>query len=448
MMRALAAWIFASVILAMGLPGAMLTASADEGGSPAADAPANADPAPQANLNPYQKYYLDQQKMTQLVRSIDAPLLPAGADKEYERIAREFRDLMRAGASTSQADRALIRQGFALRLFKMTDRAFIEDQNAVRNLLVNEISRDLAGAGRDEQNQTRRQKFREAVCQELHGLLLQMMENNLDARTFAITLFSDLEIVQQTGGIGRITLLDDVYKSLTQLLEDQRQPDTVRSCVAVEMREILLKVEVTPLNQMLMAKALAAELRRPYTVPDYRMVLIDTVCEITTPREVVAGGAKKPLAMEILVEVMSDQQNQLTFVRCHAAAGLGRVGYDNAVNFDPLAWKVTQLALQAAVEFNTAPSDKWGQAAIDFLVAFHHLDSDGLKGANKQGMLNRAETSAIVKGAYPHVLEILKGMAVGRPVPPAVINDTGKWLHENTPADGRWDSSVDPLKLN
>ncbi|MCA9066209.1 MAG: hypothetical protein KDA96_24245, partial [Planctomycetaceae bacterium] len=390
--------------------------------------------------------FLDQQRMVRRVREINQPLNAEGADKAYLKNRSQVSSMMSAGGSLNAQQKKLIEGAFAYKLFQMTDPTFAASPGDVRNLMT-EVHRELNTAGKFQANPASLQRFREGVCEIVHPLLMQMMNNNLDARLFAIGLLSDLQLIQPTGNTGRTVLYDPVYKSLTDLLQNPQQPDAVRAFVAAEIREILGRVDVSPTQQIQLAMGLASELRRPYTAAAYQEELIEALSYVSAPREIVGAGAKSPVVLQVLAEVVSDRQRNL-IVRCHAAFGLGRAGYDSGVNFEPLAWKVSQLAVEVAVQYNRSPrAPGWSQCGYHLFGAYKHLNADGLKGNNKQGMLNRAPGSTLANDAYQQVLKICAPIWFnpGRAIPTADLNAAAKWVNDNTPADLKWDAAAPAL---
>ncbi|MCA9059220.1 MAG: hypothetical protein KDA85_11995, partial [Planctomycetaceae bacterium] len=89
----------------------------------------------------------------------------------------------------------------------------------------------------------------------------------------------------------------------------------------------------------------------------------------------------------------------------------------------------------------------WSQCGYHLFGAYKHLNADGLKGNNKQGMLNRAPGSALANDAYQQVLKIGAPIwfSPGRAIPTADLNAAAKWVNDNTPADLKWDAAAPAL---
>jgi len=154
---------------------------------------------------------------------------------------------------------------------------------------------------------------------------------------------------------------------------------------------------VIPQEQDSVSETIAAELDRPCTEVGYQLPLVDTLLKVTQPRK--STGRRETNVMQTFVRLVGDRERPLQ-VRCRAAFGIGQGAYDAKVDFDPLAWKVANLALEASVFFNQAPGDPaWQQCGADLFFAYRHIDKNGLAKQPPmlpQGMMNRAAASVPV----------------------------------------------------
>jgi hypothetical protein len=251
----------------------------------------------------------------------------------------------------------------------------------------------------------------------------------------------DLEVVSASFEQKRIIMYDDVDNTLGSILQDPNQPDSVRSMAANAIRLILQKTETFPVEQMQLAKILCAELNRSDSEITYQLLLIDALCRITQPREV--QGSAVPSVFDALVSVISNRQRFLQ-VRCRAAKGLGQIGFDTQINFDPLAWKVAQLSAEAGQYFSQAPGNPaFQQCGVDLYLAFHHATAaEQNDPKNPRGMLNRSRKSQAVNDAYRQVLKIAGPMIfTSKPIARADLAAVDTWVSQNAPANMNYDST-------
>ncbi|MCA9059105.1 MAG: hypothetical protein KDA85_11420, partial [Planctomycetaceae bacterium] len=163
-------------------PGDEANASPDDApAAPAAAAPAADEGENAGPQDPFERAFLDQQRMVRRVREINQPLNAEGADKAYLKNRSQVSSMMSAGGSLNAQQKKLIESAFAYKLFQMTDPTFAASPGDVRNLMT-EVHRELNTAGKFQANPASLQRFREGVCEIVHPLLMQMMNNNLDAR--------------------------------------------------------------------------------------------------------------------------------------------------------------------------------------------------------------------------------------------------------------------------
>ena len=181
------------------------------------------------------------------------------------------------------------------------------------------------------------------------------------------------------------------------------------------------------------------------------MDLIDAAYVITKPRRTV--GTPEPTALKIFAAVIDDRSKPVE-VRCHAARGFGICNYDVAgTKFDPIAWKITQLAFETASEFNQAPGNpKWPWCGIDLLLTFRHANKEEATAAPPacKGIMNRAPNSKVVSEAAPFVTTVSLALIANKGGFNAqVIADLQKmkaWIANNAPADLKWDTNAPPLQ--
>jgi hypothetical protein len=426
--------------------------------SPAAAEDATAPPAeaPPAAINPppvappagtsqdeYLAAILKQQKWTREIAAIRNPLFPdpAKAEEDFvKNVQRNYRTLLTTGPNLNNAnDLQTMRKGLEFRILRASDPAVQESPRLMQGV-VNDIRRELKSVGNQINNPQTKEQFRRDVMKEAHAVLLKLLDNSLDARTFAINLLIELETVPASFEQKRIVIYEEVVNTLARLLNDETQPDSVRASVANAIRIYLQKTDTFPVDQMKLAKALSSELGRINTEYTYQLLLVDALTAITEPREIV--GRPVPTVFEALKNVIGDR-NRFLNVRCRAAKGLGRIGYDTQINYDVLAWKVAQLAAEAGQYFNQSPGNPgFQQCGVDLYLAFHHATAAEQSGPKPKGMLNRAPRSQFVKDAYAQVLKVAGPMIfTSKPVAQADLASVSEWVSQNQPSSLAYDAS-------
>jgi hypothetical protein len=181
----------------------------------------------------------------------------------------------------------------------------------------------------------------------------------------------------------------------------------------------------------------------------YQQTLLEALFEIRRPRRTV--GSSDPTVMKIFAAVMDDRQRPIE-VRCLAAMGIGRGAYDGQMRLDPLAWKIAQLAGEAAVEFNRTPGDsRWPACGASLVFAYRHVSAEEATAppADRKGLLNRSggaapskvisESAALVKIVG---LGLLKN---GDPLTREEVLPLAEWLKANQPTDLKWDDRMPAL---
>lgn len=458
----------ATLVAAVLLTGLSRLHAQETTGSPAENSPAAAEPAAAAAQPPaaspvpaatppaetatpggapanaqaeYQQAVLKQQQWARDVAAIRNPLLPAEAEAEFTKLSRNYRTLLTNGPNLSSAnDLNTMRKGLEFRILRASDPAV---QESPRQMLIvlGDLRRDLKSVGSQITNPQNKERFRRDVMKEAHTLLLKLLDNNLDSRSFAINVLTDLEVVSASFEQKRIMMYEEVDNTLATILTDDRQPDVVRAMAANSIRLLLQKTEAFPVEQMDLARVLNAQLTRTDSEVSYQLLLIDALSQITQPREV--QGRAVPSVFEGLISVVGNRQRFLQ-VRCRAARGLGRAGYDSQINFDPLAWKVAQLSVDAGQYFNQAPGNPaFQQCGVDLYLAFHHANAaEQSDPKNPRGMLNRARSSQVVKDAYREVLKIAGPMIfTNKAIPRTELAAVDAWVSQNVPANLVYDGA-------
>lgn len=452
------------VLVLAGVP--EVQARAQDSATPVTEAPAQSVPegaAVPASGNPAvpaatavvadeaQQYVLEQQKKTRSIREMRNPL--PGPDKAAaEKIKRQFTQLLGTGFS-GEADTKIIRDYLTWQIFQATDPAFCQSSKNMENL-IEDVKNSVVKAGANAQGgQAGKDKERKKYCAEVLKVSKQLLDNNLDSRFAAIKIMQHLydSIPGQTGGAPVVRLHPDALTTLLAVLNDAGQPDSVKAVTAGSLKNILMNCDVVEQDQFRISDAIYKEIVRPYTEVAFQMDLIDAAYYITKPRRTV--GTPEPTALKIFAAVIDDRSKPIE-VRCHAARGFGICNYDVAgTKFEPIAWKVTQLAFEAASEYNnSAGNPKWPWCGIDLLLTFRHSIAAEATAAPPacKGIMNRAPNSKLVSDAAPFVTTVaLQLIANKGKFNAPVIAELAKmkaWIAENVPADLKWDTNAPPLQ--
>ena len=452
-------------LLVLALAGVPETrALAQESVTPAAEAPVPAAPDGGASAVPAesvtsvgaavvdeaQQYVLNQQKLTRSVREIRNPL--PGPDKAAaEKVKRQYAQLLSAGFS-GEADTKIVRDYLTWLIFQATDPAFCQSSKNMENL-IEDVKNSVVKAGSNAQGgQAGKDRERRKYCSEVLSIVKKLLDNNLDSRFAAIKIMQHLyDTIPGQGAVAMTRLHPEALTVMLGVLNDPAQPDSVKSVTAASLKNILMNCDVVEQDQFRISDAIYKEVVRPYTEVAFQMDLIDAAYLITKPRRTV--GVPEPTALKIFAAVIDDRSKPIE-VRCHAARGFGICNYDVAgTKFEPIAWKVTQLAFEAASEYNSSVGDpKWPWCGIDLLLTFRHSTAAEATAAPPacKGIMNRAPNSKVVSQAAPFVTTVSlalianKGKFNAQAV--AELQKMKSWLTENVPADLKWDTNAPPLK--
>jgi hypothetical protein len=405
-----------------------------------------AQPAP----DPVQTYRSEQAFKTQDLRALNKSLLTDEVQAEFKQYEGEYRQLISRGVNPGNSrEMSALRAGLKYRVFILTDP---ETQANVPQLAGarNSLARDLKGAGRSISNKDDRTNFRRLVCGEVLPLLEQCLTANLTSRSLAIGMLPDLEVVSSVPGSNvRIEIHDQVDELFVKILQDKEQTDTVKARAAHEIRRMLVKADNVPQVQLLMANAMVNELARAETDWEYQFCLVEALGKITAPREV-TGQQKRATVIQALAEAAQDPRRDI-LVRCAAASGLGKAGFDGQIKFEPLAWKTVQLAIETGLTIGKDPRQPVERRQLCgwyLYLAFHHEDQQGQQSRqNPQGFLNRDASSASIRDGYQAMLPIAKAlMFETRPVADGDILNASNWLDNNKPASLVYDAVSPALK--
>jgi hypothetical protein len=155
--------------------------------------------------------------------------------------------------------------------------------------------------------------------------------------------------------------------------------------------------------------------------------------------------------MKTFAAILDDRSRPIE-VRCLAAVGVGRGAFDNQMKFDPLAWKIAQLAADVSIAFNRDPGNaKWPNCGASLIFAFRHYNEPEASAANltdRKGLLNRsgANPSKTIADAAPLVTIVGVGLIRNTdPLPIDQLKPLAEWLQANQPQSLVWDDNSPPL---
>jgi len=246
-------------------------------------------------------------------------------------------------------------------------------------------------------------------------------------------------------------LYPEALASLIDVLTSAEQPDSVKVFAASGLRYVLRNCDVIETEQFRICDAIGMELKRPCTQAAFQLTLLEALMEISRPRKTVGGS--EPTAMKSFVDVLNDRSRPIE-VRCMAALGIGRGSFDTQMKLQPLAWKIAQLAGDAALEFNrNTGDDKWPSCGAALIFAFSHYSDNETGGSltERKGLLNRAGNSppAAITDAAPLVRMIgIKLIQNSEGFTGNEVQPLATWIQENKPTNLKWDNTQPELNAN
>lgn len=401
-------------------------------------------PAHAQDFSAEQEAYLaNQRKMHKAVAAISNNL-NADVTPPSRQALRDFRQSLSNGIRKTDPKFESFRSVLKFMILKLSDPKLKKDALGLQAIKT-QIEGQFDRAGNRIGAVAQRTQFRELFFGEVIEHLKELLNNNYEARSIAIELLPELLTSGPRDPFERRRMLPSVAGVLVSILADEQQPDTVKARAVQSMHLYLARVNSSALVQVGFAKAINQELESVVTAIEYQYLMVDTLGLITAPREV--AGRQRALVFETLANVMQDKRRHFR-VRCRAAGALGRIGFDNRINFEPLAWKTVQLAVEAGTTYNADPSlNYWPECGLQLYLAFHHVSEEGATARNPEGMLNRAPNSELVNLGYAELLPIAKAMLFKhRNVSEAVLASAKGWVETNQPADLKFDPASPPVQ--
>jgi len=411
-------------------------------------------PEPAAPLPPPkdEKEYQQRQSNEFLkLKRLSKPLFEPGLFNQFKGIEKEYRDAIRKGVNrTNPKELEAMQAGLRWRTLQLSDPDIQSDIQAFTASNKN-LQRDLAGAASPIfiSNPKERARFREMVCQETMPLLTKLVnEGNFLARTNALQRMLDLEVVRPKSGV-RTEMFAGVDDELIKVLTDPKQPDAVKAIAASSIKVYLQKAGAAERVEIALAQALAAELKRPFLSAGYMTDLLQAMEEVSAPEQVV--GNKVPVVHCAMAELITDRTRDIR-VRCRAARVMGRAGWNTSLNYDVISWKVADLTVETAFEYNRSrdkKDPKWSYCGYHLYLSFHHLTSAEASGnppALPKGFLNRSPKSEKVRAAYTTALPVMMELIAGPKVTDTALRPLFGWVNKNKPANLNFNANCPPFK--
>lgn len=388
-------------------------------------------------------YLATQRKMHKEVAAISDDL-NAGVKPPSRQEFSDFRQSLSAGIRKTDPKFESFRSVLRFMILQLSNPELKKNALGLQGVKT-QIEGRFNQAGNRIGASAQRGQFRELFFEEVIEHLKGLLSNNFEARSVAIELLPSLLTSGPRDPFQRRQMLPSVASVLTGILKDENQPDTVKARAVQSMHLYLARVNASALVQIEFATAIKQELEPAVTAAEYQYLMVDTLGLVSAPREV--AGQQRAVVFETLANVIQDKRRHFR-VRCRAAGALGRIGFDKAIDFEPLAWKTVQLAAETGEAYNEDRSlNHWPECGLQLYLAFHHLDKDGATARNPQGMLNRAPSSELINLGYAQVLPIAKGMYFSHPsIPEDVLTSAMAWVTENKPDNLKFDPASPELE--
>lgn len=391
---------------------------------------------------------LAEQQLTRSLREIREPLPHLSRDEAIQ-VRRDYNKLLYNGF-TGEADTKTVRTYLEYLILRASDPDFSSIPSNGQQLLK-DVESDLQRAGSSVGNPSTQLTMRRKFCGEMLTTAKKLLTNSLDARIIAVSVMKFLHESKAVPGGAAARLYPEALASLIDVLASAEQPDSVKVFAASGLRYVLRNCDVIETEQFRICDAIGMELERPCTQAAFQLTLLEALMEISRPRKTVGGS--EPTAMKSFVDVLNDRSRPIE-VRCMAALGIGRGSFDTQMKLQPLAWKIAQLAGDAALEFNrNTGDDKWPSCGAALIFAFSHYSNNETGGSltERKGLLNRAGNSppAAITDAAPLVRMVgIKLIQNSEGFTGNEVQPLAAWIQENKPANLKWDNTQPALNAN
>lgn len=358
---------------------------------------------------------------------------------------KEYRTIVSKGTNGRNAkELEILKAGLEYRVSSLSDLSVQEDPRLFENASKN-LEREIDRAGSLLSNADDKKQFRQLIFEMAMPMLKQLLKSNFKARSVAMEIMLAMEVVPQRGST-RMQMFSGVEQVFIDILKDPNQPDAVKLRAANSAKRYLQKADAIPQIENALALAMIPELKRKFVGVGYQNALLMALEYVRAPRRLI--GTRAPIVLQAAVETMSDT-TQAIRTRCRAARLAGQqVGYDNNANFEPVAWKISEVALDAALLYSQAKNQKdveWKYCGWYLYTAFHHEDKVG-KNSNR-GLLNRAPKSELVKDAFDATFGPAAYMMFREGKLVSAIGKLNSWVGNNRPANLVYSPNCPPIKV-
>jgi hypothetical protein len=406
------------------------------GGQPSADAPRRPADSVEIDAAP------DQAQPTGSGRDRLPPdFTPPGPKPEWmelrkplmtnEEITREQNELNRAriqmviqAGDPTNENKALLRRWARWQIARMTA---VDDWSK-----LNDINRDIMllirNAAMRQQNDNRKQEFRQALCEAMTQACREVIrDNNFYVRIQAATILENLDVRPEElfGGNRRPPVsYVPAMNVLLDVLEDD-QPEALKIAAARGVTRIAEYADIIDANDgFRAANVLIGELSKNDTHWWYQMRLAEALTAI----KVASDAQRQPIVVNALLNVISDENRQCQ-ARAAAAKALARVPLQaGALDERDAAERLVRFAHHMSLNYNRAPSrNHWFQCYADLYLAFRPEAQEDLQRLPQNSLLRRGSLPAPMNEAFQritplvnHVLSQL-GQPRRRPIPTEAI---------------------------
>lgn len=365
------------------------------------------------------------------------------ADKDFRKTQRlKFQELLTSNLSTTQIPK--LKQGLRHHFYMLTNPKLSEFE---RQELTEGIDRMLAKAASRTKGAGQK-KHRQAVLDASIEIIEKLMaDQGYRIRFRLLAILTRMNIQDRPKQIPYF----GTAKLLLKVATDENQYQDQRLLAFDGLRRIL-EVGNPPTDvQKQILTALAGELNKPGLQPEAYSPLAYLVGLVT--QNVDSTGS--PVGVMALLKTMDDPKRSWA-ARTLAARAVGNTGDGKAgLKAEPLAWKVAELTLQAAQEYNRQrrmrkgkPKDPISDGEMFNLFLSFTPEKEAERQAG-QGLLWTEKAtrskSAIVLGAYKHLVKVTGEVVSNGEVTAKTLKDLEDWLKKNVPTDKVYHGSAPPI---
>lgn len=378
------------------------------------------------------------------VMSIDLPLAKADEIEKLKKDLGKYQTVLRT-AKSSDADKALIKNGLRYRLALMCQKEKRSELSTLHEALL----RDLNSAAQAPENAAPAnvRAFRQMVMQELVSQVTPLLTTqNFHVRLHMAMLLGELNITEENT---KLALKQEAYApaadTLIQVIGTADQPEGVKIVAVNGLVRILKQGKVNITSRTKIAQTLVAELANKKIHPWYQMRLSGSLAAVEI--DLVQGN---PIIVNELKAVMTDGDREWS-VRAEAAKSLGRVPLPAAANPQGVVKAIAEFTLKLAKAAQQAPPQKgdetkWKAEFFKVYLAFQQLDATDVNAdkTTKAGLLNNPAAAA--KPAYDLIIPLVVAVLHGQRLTVQQIQSLEGWVNpnKNAPVEARGSDAQAP----